>query len=710
MTVRGKPRGFSLMDLIVGMMLVGMALAMIVPRGQGTKDAATTKVTAEELVARFRQARQTAMTKSVPVAVAFPKNGTTAATDEAFFLEGEVNPKVSERWKIQQPRVEVAYYTGTWSGPTWAAADVMETANKNFDLSTWFGPVSPPPAELFVFTPSGNVVSDALAADGKFRVVVGMGLQGTATSLTAATTPFTVWISPTGEVGLERGVYGNPTIYASVDKGTANIASFVSPAVSSNVPPVVTIIPPMTVPGAKAYPNSVNPKTKNGNIIAIDAVLTLEVRVKDDNGDPPYFKWRTTEAAVLDDDGTSFIDQTDMDTWGGRFSNVGEVRMEWDAETQEWVGRDTWAAATGDKGGNRYRLECEIRDRKGGTVTTGFPVDGNYLVTSNEPWVLYRTWNAQNRSELWKMTLDGLEHTLVCSFPYQDVYYGQWAPSGAEIIVGAADGVYRVSSDGGAKKLIAPVNLGGGTLDGCCLSPSGEAVYFVYGREYEKKIREVYINGSGVQRTVTLAPDEVSDPNPFNNVGPVYDLSSAKFGSKTVLLCTYYHYNKDNGFLGLGIFTKKKKRQGAMAIDASNGSHTSYDKPPTWTNVAQNGKYPPYGISFATTKDTSVYENVHVLYGSAGGQIYIHGTTPSVSPIGLGPAIKVLNTGRADVHHPRYATPDLSSIVFVAGRNQAATIYHMPDINNPGNNYPLPLAPVNIGAEQPSVSRPRPRN
>src|SRR5690606_35222153 len=114
-----------------------------------------------------------------------------------------------------------------------------------------------------------------------------------------------------------------------------------------------------------------------------------EFRVKDENGDPPYFRWRTVEAARLDEDGVTFHEETNMQEWGGRFSNVGEVRMEWDAETQEWVGRDTWAAATGDKGGNRYKLVCDIRDRKGGETKTGFPVDGHYLVTTNEPWVLY---------------------------------------------------------------------------------------------------------------------------------------------------------------------------------------------------------------------------------------------------------------------------------------------------------------------------------
>lgn len=708
-TIRTKRRGYSLMELVVGMMLIGIALSLIVPSGQTTKDAATTKTSAEELVARFRQARQAAMTKSVPVAVAFPIEGDALQTTEAYFLEGEVNPKVSQRWKIQQPFPEVAYYVGSWSGPEWAPAPVMKTASSNFKPGTWFGPAEPPSARTFIFTPSGNVVSEAQAADGKYRVVVAMGVQSGGGYLTAASTPYTVWISPSGEVGMESGLHKGE-VYSSYDKRSGPLASYVAPEETGNTNPVVQIMPGKTKAGPKAYPDTVNPKTNNGNIISVDAVLTLEVRVKDAEGDPPYFRWRATEAERLDDDGVSFNKERNMDLWGGRFSNLTEVRMEWDAETQEWVGRDTWAAATGDEGGNRYKLECEIQDRKGGVTKTAFPVDGNFLVTSNEPWVLYKTWNPANRAELWKMRLDGTEHTPVCSFPHQDVHYGQWSPSGTEVIVGATDGVYRVSADGLAKKKIVSVNLNGGTLDGCCLSPSGDAVYYVFGRNNGKTIRKVFIDGSGVQKDVTLAADEVSDPRVFNGIEVVYDLSSAKINGNIVLLCTYYFDSKNSGFLGTGLWRKRKRIPGAMAVDAASGARTSHDKPGNLKNQGQGGKWPPYGISFATTDDKSVLDGVHVLYGSAGGDIYIRsvaGASP-VNSFQLGGTLRTLSTGLPDVHHPKYASPDRSSLVFVSGRDQGAKLYYMSNINNPRGSVPLELLDgVNIGAENPSVSRPR---
>lgn len=720
---RKAPRGVTLIELIVGMMLVAIALSLIVPSGQTTKDAATTKVTAEELVARFRQARQSALAKSVPVAVTFPITDSISHTDEGYFLEGEVDPKVSQRWKINQQFPETVYFVGTWSGPSWTTAPIMETAHKNFDPDTWFESVPPPKAATFIFTPSGNLISSEKTADGKYRIAVGFGVTSSGKTLTSIDSPYTLWASPSGEVGLEKGLYKGD-VSKSNQKSSAPVAQFVPLSTVANRAPTVEVIGDNAFPGAQAYPNSVNPKTNNGNSISVDAVLTLELHVKDKDGDPPYFRWRTVEASRLIDDKGNFKDETNMERWGGRFANEGEVRMEWDAEKRLWVGRDTWAPAPEDLGGNRYKLVCEVRDRKGGVVETGFPIDGHYLVTTNEPWILYKTWNEQNRSELWKMTREGAEHTLVCSFPHQDVHYGQWSPSGAEVIVGATDGVYRVSADGTIKKKVVDVDLEGGTLDGCCLSPEGDAIFYAYGKEYNKKIRKVYIDGSGIQRTIPLAPEPPEsggffspppDPNPLRRIGPLYDLSAAKFGSMTILIATYWHYNRDSGFLGTGLFRKKKRRKGAFIINADTGDALNYDKPRSWDGVGQTAERPPYGISFAKTDDPLSLEGIHILYGSANGVIHINRVASAGTPLSTNfvrdpNPVRTLSTGLTDVHHPKYADPEAKSMVFVAGRNKSAKIYYMPDINNPGNWRELEIPSITSGAEQPSVSRPRLRD
>lgn len=736
--------GYTLMELLVGFMLIGIALAMFVPNGRGTKDKATTRGATEELVARLRSARQTAISKGVPVAVAFPRTPSILHTDEAFQLEGEVSPQVTERWKIQQPDPRVVYFTGQWDGPTWGPAPVLTTAYADFDPepTVWFGPVTPPDATMFIFTPAGNAVSTAEAADGRFRIVVGMGID-TGANLTAVNSPFTVWIDPSGEVGFDVGLYAGSAVASTKKVESYPIASFVDFESRVNAPPVLLPIPPST--GAMSYPNNKNPKTNNGNVVDLNSVLTLEVRVRDDNGDPPYFQWKTTEVGEVNAVGTAWTPQTNMLEWGGRFGNQTQVRMEWDAEKREWVGRDTWTPSTRDKGGNRYVLVCDITDRKSPPIQARFPVvPGEFLVTTKEPWVLYKTWNPQGVVELWKMTLDGLLHTPLVQFGYQNVDFGQWSPSGNEIVVGAADGVYRVTANGENLTRISEVALADG-IDGCCISPQGDAVYYLGGRTEAKKIRKVYIDGSGVQDDTPVDP---FDPYPDNDpraggtifggegnnsstIDEVFDLTSAYFGpppGKVVLMHTMYMHKRD----GTSIFgrwrTRIKIRFGAMAIDAATGAHTDWERTANRSGSKREGpstdqsmgwaqsQRTPYGISMFRTDNDLGGGNMetHILYGDAAGNINIRQVDPtftSATPVENFRASTLLAsipTGIADTHHPKYGHPDRSSLIFAAGRNAASRIYYMPDINNPSLIREVPLHPtLNLGAEAPSVSRPR---
>ena len=729
------------MELLVGMSLVVLGLLLFVPSGRNTKDVASSRSAAEELVARLRAARQNALTKGVPIGVAFPRTPSIYHTDEAVQYEGEVTPQVTERWKIQQPDPRVVYFTGQWDGPTWAEAPILTNAFSDFDPdpAVWFGAVAPPDAAIFIFTPAGTAVSSEEAGDGRFRIAVGMGLD-TGATLTAINSPFTIWIDPSGEIGFEPGLYNGAAVASTRKVESVPIASYVNVPMA-NVPPVLLPAPPST--GAMSYPSNKNPKTEDGNILDVNSVLTLEVRVRDDNGDPPYFKWETTHVGELNPAGDDWIPQTNMVDWGGRYGNQAQTRMEWDAETREWVGRDTWTPSTRDKGGNQYVLQCEITDRKSDPIYARFPVEGStFLVTTKEPWVLYKTWNVDGITELWKMTLDGLLHTPIVQFGYQNVDFGQWSPSGNEVIVGAADGVYRVTSNGENLTRVSAAAMPGG-IDGCCLSPQGDAVFYLGGTPEHKRIRKVYIDGSGNQSDVSLDPlnpavdnAPYGSGNEWNTVDQVWDLTAAYFGpppgGKVILMHGIYMHKKESWSVFGSWETEEKERYGVMAIDAASGARTNWEGTTRGFNDDVGGPAPDNsdtGLGFGQFKTTnygvSMYRTdedlggdhmeTHVLYGDAAGRINIRRVDPgftkdsSVGSFGASQTIYSQQTPQADTHHPKYGHPDRSSLIYAAGRGAASRIYYMPDKNNPSDVTLVPLAdpPLNNGAEAPSVSRPR---
>jgi hypothetical protein len=193
-----------------------------------------------------------------------------------------------------------------------------------------------------------------------------------------------------------------------------------------------------------------------------------------------------------------------------------------------------------------------------------------------------------------------------------------------------------------------------------------------------------------------------------------------------------FYWNNTSSLFGTGLFKKKKKRSGGLVIDAGLGTANLPPDPlllgasglggeggrsgtrSAWAGRGADNNNKSYGISLNYTTDTSVLANVHVLYGSGDG--HIHGVSTSFNaPFNVaddfvpGPNLPGYPkaTNIADVHHPRYASEDRTKLIFVAGRGTASRLYYWPNLNNTGSIRMLPLSPLNRGAEQPCVSRPR---
>lgn len=673
-----RARAYSLLEIVVVMSMMVLLLALVVPRNNSNEETLTTKGAAEELVARLRRARQNAITKAVPTAIAIPTTAAQAYSDTAYQLEGEVEPDPSLVWKISQKEYETVFFAGEWPGPNFATGPRMGTSSRLFDLSNWSS--NPIPAALIVFTPSGDVVSNMNAADGEYRIVVANGVNATGNTLVSAGSPWTVSVTPSGESGLAQGVYKGTTIVASSSSQTPLGATFTPPGRTGNNAPVLV--------GVTAVPDHTNPINSNKELDR-DSLLSLEIRISDSNGDPPYFEWFCDE--VRDSNGNT---QNDIDQWGGRFSNDAECRMEWDPEAGNWVGRTTWVPSKLDDGGSLYKLQCRVRDRNGGNLIAGFPVSG-WLETTKKEWVLYRTMNVAGRWELWKMTLEGEEHTRVAGFGYQDVLYGNWSSSGDEVVLGAPDGIYRALNDGSDLRRITPNSLG--TINGVAMSPSGDAVYYVGGGRERKRIRKVALNGSG---------SEIDSPA-FAHGGAtdwIYDLCVVEISGR--LLVTQSFYRKFNRAFST------ERRHGFIVVDLATGQTSGVGKKRgAW------GESQDRGTSFGSYAFQVAGGATLTTWGTNSGILKVYNATyPGPGPGDLvldgsglpGGGVYDTRLG-GDVHHPRptyYDDGSLKGLVFTRGRDATSTLWHMEDINNPGNVRQIPLSPVNRGGMEVAVTRP----
>ena len=667
-------RGYTLIELSVGIFLTLILLYMVVPSNRNQEKTLGSKATAEELVARLRRARETARSKGVPVALAIPATSAVAYSDTAFQLEGDINPEVTSFWKIEQKFHETVFFTGEWPGLSWTAGTTSSNSSYRFDLANWWTG-TPPPLRCVVFLPTGEAVSSTRLGDGQYRIVVAQGLAPSANTLLQATNPWTVSITPAGETSLTKGVVGGAAIVSSGQTETPTGASYTPPAAGTNRAPVNA---GAGNAGVFAFPDTDNP-AGTGKIVDLEGVLTLEVRVRDADGDPPYFEWETRAARS-----PANVAYSDMDVWGGRFSNTGEVRMEWDATQREWVGRTTWSPASGDAGGNSYQLVCNIRDRKGGTLTSGFPITG-WLETTKEQWVLYRTVGPSGRWELWKMTLQGLNHKRVIAFQGQDVTFGEWGPSGDEVIVAGPHGVFRASADGGNLRQINQAGLAG--LTGVSITPKGDKVLYTVGSRENYDIREITLAaGAEVDRKIM---------DYGGSIDWVYGLKCTEINGEIWGIGTFYRkYTKR---------LRTRRRRGMMVANVTRGISSSAGSNPVihGHNANLTGSFAGYD------NDTKVIWADRVVGG--GRDIIIQDVT--VGPPGngnlvtLGPR-QVLTPGQTAINFPRI-TYDGVGCVYTSGLGAASQIWYMPDITSPTNVTRLPLSPLNTGGRDVSISIPR---
>ncbi len=330
-----KARGFTLIELILAASIMAVVASFGLYSLTRSRDTGQSAGLANEVAEELKAARQPAIAKQKPVAIAFPGG---AACQSIFQLEGLTTPRVTRHMEYSETYPKACMFWGSWGG---AQPENVTQAGRDslYKLSEWGARPTGDP--VLYFTPSGTVQSDGLALwdGGEYRLLVSNGVVGEPGGApTALNKPWTVSISKSGAISAVPGSLG------------LNVPD--DPALT--LTPQPQVIPSPGAPGeGLAFAEltteptpSIRPSSGAYTVVPEEGYITLVARVTESSGEAPSIKWK----AELDDD----------EGRGGRFSNARPVPMDWDFTTRSWVSRMAWTPPSNAEVGKVYKLTCEV--------------------------------------------------------------------------------------------------------------------------------------------------------------------------------------------------------------------------------------------------------------------------------------------------------------------------------------------------------------
>lgn len=359
---------------------------------------------AQVLSDQFRQARDSAVSRGIPVGLGFAPGGLT----QSFYrLEGEKNPRVvgGFRWDREFP--QAAVYSGQWplQPPLSWKPPASVAAARGLDLAAW-SPAHKNDA-LFVYLPSGRLVSNQPSFGGAQHLVAGSGFGG-APMLTSAQRPYTVTLWPDGESAIGGGLSGGAGI-ASGDAGLEGLHLATNWQRPANPGPELVSVEPCPVPVQETLPAGIDASVSPGGY------LTFTAYANDAQGEPLACRWSTETT--------------------GSFSAQKESRMEWDAGLNSWVSRWTFTPPPEAQVNDVYTLHCSVSDPDGQKDESTFGVAGKVLVTRRQKVVYLSNQQTGSigRLNLYTCNTDGTERRQITKGASL-IIAPKWAMDGSRII------------------------------------------------------------------------------------------------------------------------------------------------------------------------------------------------------------------------------------------------------------------------------------
>lgn len=358
-------RGYSLLEVCLALSLVAMMVAISAMSLRGAQVKKQSLAAAETVAEVFRWANLRARAQGFPVAVGVPTDiGKTPVARGYYTIEGEHMPRFRRGYDFGAELPDAHLFTGTYAGPIWEDPPVQVVRGVGFDFNEWYPPF--PSDALFVFLPSGEVLSNRSATGGEYRLLVGTraeygppsrptdGIRPTEYEITAISDPYTISISLQGLVTLHQGLLGGgPGVVRDFRQiGRPERVAFTPTQYQGpNRPPVLVDPKIALIPAANPQVASLlsAPGVYPTFMVRPGGTVDMTVFAQDPDGDMLTVAWECERPGG-----------GDPGTWSG-----GNGRMRWDYHRNAWYEGNTWHTPSDAQMGDRFILKPIIRDARG---------------------------------------------------------------------------------------------------------------------------------------------------------------------------------------------------------------------------------------------------------------------------------------------------------------------------------------------------------
>jgi type II secretory pathway pseudopilin PulG len=350
-------RGLSLVEIVLVFGILAVLLGITAISLKSSVQREGPRAMAHNVVSDLRAARTEASRSGKLVAVCFPSDGKTNAFSQNAFVR-----KGSQTGHIYKLLSYDRAYNGYIFAGTWPDAETL----------SWEVPIgwSTATSDEFCifFRPDGTAFSnDIPAVEGNYPLLVGSAFvpsgSGNATSITAVSDPFTIWVSGSGNISIEDRT--TPAgMLPPTDIQPRSAKSSISATPDDNAPVIQDIeFLPKVAPGADTVGIGQNyvdihPDQKESDRLEY-GIATMLITATDKDGGPLYF-----DLMAIASSGER-----------GKFTvsnETGAMDYIYDSRTNsgKWQALVSWRPPPGADEDTVYELQVTIRDEQGLTAFT----------------------------------------------------------------------------------------------------------------------------------------------------------------------------------------------------------------------------------------------------------------------------------------------------------------------------------------------------